>query len=120
MNDHEIADRQRQLTDLYVAFNKRDIPTLLTAMASDVLWPNGWEGGTVRGHDEVRAYWTRQWAQIEPTVAPTAFRTESDGRIAVTVQQVVRDKAGMTLANQTVTHVYRFVDDLVAEMEILE
>ncbi|MCP3782578.1 hypothetical protein NLX85_04245 [Micromonospora sp. A3M-1-15] len=51
---------------------------------------------------------------------PTAFRTESDGRIAVTVRQVVRDKAGTTLANRTVTHVYRFVDDLVAEMEILE
>jgi hypothetical protein len=66
----------------------------------------------------VRDYWTRQWAQIEPTVVPTGFRTESDGRIAVTVHQVVRDRAGTTLADQTVTHVYRFVDDLVAEMEI--
>jgi nuclear transport factor 2 (NTF2) superfamily protein len=120
MEGQEIANRQRQLTDLYTAFNERDIPSLLAAMASDVLWPNGWEGGTVRGHDQVHAYWTRQWEQIEPTVVPTAFRAESDGRIAVTVQQVVRDKAGVTLANQTVTHVYRFVDDLIAEMEILE
>ena len=120
MTDQEAADQQRRLTDLYLAFNQRDIPALLAAMASDVRWPNGWEGGTVRGHDEVRAYWTRQWAQIEPTVVPTAFRTESDGRIAVTVRQVVRDKAGTTLANRTVTHVYRFVGDLVAEMEILE
>jgi ketosteroid isomerase-like protein len=115
-----MANRQRQLTELYTAFNERDVPALLAAMTPDVLWPNGWEGGTVRGHDELRAYWTRQWEQIEPTVVPTAFRTESDGRIAVTVQQVVREKAGMILANQTVTHVYRFVDGLIAEMEIRE
>ncbi|MCP3782577.1 nuclear transport factor 2 family protein [Micromonospora sp. A3M-1-15] len=55
MTDQEAADQQRRLTDLYLAFNQRDIPALLAAMASDVRWPNGWEGGTVRGHDEVRA-----------------------------------------------------------------
>ncbi|WP_262287308.1 nuclear transport factor 2 family protein [Micromonospora sp. MA102] len=119
MTDPETADRQRRLTDLYLAFNRRDLPALLAALAADVRWPNGWEGGTVRGHDEVRAYWTRQWAQIEPTVVPTAFRAGSDGRVAVTVKQVVRDKAGATLVDQTVTHVYRFVDGLVAEMEIV-
>jgi hypothetical protein len=120
VKDREVADRQGRLRDLYTAFNKRDMPTLLAAMAPDVLWPNGWEGGTVRGHDELRAYWTRQWAQIEPTVVPTVFKAENDGRTAVTVQQVVRDKAGVTLVTQTVTHVYRFADDLVAEMEIIE
>jgi hypothetical protein len=28
----KMANRQRQLTELYTAFNERDIPTLLTAM----------------------------------------------------------------------------------------
>lgn len=114
------SDQQGQLTDLYAAFNRRDIPALLAAMAPDVVWPNGWEGGTLRGRDEVRDYWTRQWGQIVPTVIPTGFSSESDGRIAVTVQQVVRDKAGTIIADGTVTHVYRFVDGLVTEMEILE
>ncbi|MEU0550780.1 nuclear transport factor 2 family protein [Micromonospora sp. NPDC005979] len=111
---------QALLTNLYAAFNARDIPTLLTALKPDVSWPNGWEGGVVHGREMVGAYWRRQWEQIEPTVTPTAFSTEADGRIAVTVHQVVHDKAGAKIANHTVTHVYRFDRGLVAEMEIRE
>jgi hypothetical protein len=62
----------------------------------------------------------RQWAQIQPTVVPTGFMEENDGRTAVTVHQVVRDAAGSILADGTVTHVYRFTDGLVDEMEIRE
>jgi ketosteroid isomerase-like protein len=113
-------DQQRRLTDLYAAFNRRDVPALLAAMTPDVAWPNGWEGGTVRGRDEVRDYWTRQWAEIDPTVVPTGFGLEDDGRIAVTVHQVVRDAAGAVIADRTVTHVYRFDGALVSEMEIRE
>lgn len=111
---------QSLLADLYAAFNRRDVPVLLAVMTPDVSWPNGWEGGTVHGRDEVSAYWRRQWEQLDPSVTPTAFTTEADGRIAVTVHQVVRDKAGALLADQTVTHVYRFANGLVAAMEIRE
>ncbi|HEY2764792.1 MAG TPA: nuclear transport factor 2 family protein [Pseudonocardiaceae bacterium] len=120
MSPEGVPDQQRHLTELYAAFNRRDLPALLAAMAPDVVWPNGWEGGTLRGRDEVRNYWTRQWGQIVPTVTPTGFRSESDGRITVTAQQVVRDKAGTIIVDGTVVHVYRFVDGLVTEMEILE
>ncbi len=118
MNSPELAAAQNKLNSLYTAFNNRDIPRLLAAMTPDVSWPNGWEGGVVHGRDELSAYWRRQWDQIESTVVPTAFTTESDGRVAVTVHQVVRDKAGNELANRDVVHVYRFVDGLVADMEI--
>ncbi|MEU7843809.1 nuclear transport factor 2 family protein [Micromonospora sp. NPDC049114] len=118
MDSPELATSERLLTHLYAAFNERDIPALLAAMTPDVSWPNGWEGGLVHGRDEVSAYWRRQWDQLEPTVIPTAFAAEADGRIVVTVHQVVRDKTGATIADHTVTHVYRFNDGLVAEMEI--
>ena len=111
---------QRQLTDLYAAFNRRDISALLAVMDPDVTWPNGWEGGTIRGREGLREYWTRQWAQIQPTVVPTGFMEEDDRRMAVTVHQVVRDAAGSILADGTVTHVYRFKDGLVDDMEIRE
>ncbi|MFI2713584.1 nuclear transport factor 2 family protein [Micromonospora sp. NPDC018662] len=107
-----------RLTALYAAFNERDVPTLLASMTPDVSWPNGWEGGVLRGRAEVRDYWRRQWAELDPSVTPTSFVVEPDGRIAVAVHQVVRDTAGVELANHTVTHVYRLVDGLVAEMEI--
>jgi ketosteroid isomerase-like protein len=108
------------LADYYVAFNRRDVSSLLAAMTPDVAWPNGWEGGTVQGRAEVGEYWRRQWEEIDPTVTPTAFALEPDGRIAVTVDQTVRDRAGAVLFERTVTHVYRFTDGLVSRMEIRE
>jgi hypothetical protein len=102
----------------YAAFNARDIDTVLVVMHPDVIWPNGMEGGTVVGHAAVRAYWTRQWAVIDPRVEPRGFTTEADGRVAVTVRQVVRDLAGTVLKEATVAHVYAFQDGLIKSMEI--
>src|SRR5580765_8342660 len=90
----------------YAAFNARDIDTVLVVMHPDVIWPNGMEGGTVVGHAAVRAYWTRQWAVIDPRVEPRGFTTEADGRVAVAVHQVVRDLAGTVLKEAAVQHVY--------------
>ncbi len=56
---------QAMFERLYERFNARDIDGVLAHLASDVDWPNGWEGGYVKGHDEVRDYWTRQWAEID-------------------------------------------------------
>ncbi|MFC0506612.1 nuclear transport factor 2 family protein [Micromonospora costi] len=120
MTPAELAERTRRLTDLYAAFNARDLPSLMAALAADVCWPNGWEGGIVQGRDAVAAYWQRQWAQIDPRVEPTAFGVDADGRVAVTVHQVVRDSEGAILVDHTVTHLYRFAGTLVAEMEIRE
>jgi ketosteroid isomerase-like protein len=103
---------------LYDRFNARDIDAVLAHLTTDVDWPNGWEGGYVHGHDEVRAYWTRQWEAIDGTVAPQAFATEPDGRIDVTVHQVVKTLEGEVVEDTTVHHVYRLRDEQVVQMEI--
>jgi ketosteroid isomerase-like protein len=118
MSDAVPSDLQRELGGLYDGFNARDIDTVLAALAPDVVWPNGWEGGVVRGHEEVRDYWTRQWRQVDPTVTPLGFTYEEDGRVAVQVHQVIRETNGAPIADGQVTHVYRFRDGLVTEMEI--
>lgn len=105
---------------LYERFNARDIDAVLARLTPDVDWPNGWEGGYVRGRDEVRAYWTRQWAEIDGKVTPEGFSVEPDGRIDVTVHQVVKDRGGKLLSDATVHHVYRLRDDQVEHMEIRE
>jgi nuclear transport factor 2 (NTF2) superfamily protein len=112
------AEERRRLTDLYAAFNARELETVLSALAPDVSWPNGWEGGVVEGHEAVREYWTRQWSQIDPTVTPTAFAYTDDGLIAVTVAQTIRDRDGTLLGEGVVTHVYRFREGLVTDMQI--
>lgn len=85
---------KQSLRDLYVAFNTRDIDGVLAMLAEDVDWPNAWEGGRLRGRDAVRDYWTRQWASIDPRVEPVAFSERDDGRIAIDIDQVVRNLAG--------------------------
>lgn len=104
----------------YAAFNARDIDAVLTIMHPDVDWPNGWEGGRVLGHDEVREYWMRQWKVIDPTVTPERFVMEGDGRIAVHVHQVVRDLEGNVISDGRAEHVYRIEDGLIKSMEIRE
>ena len=102
----------------YAAFNARDIDAVLAVMHPDVDWPNGMDGGRVLGHAAVRAYWTRQWALIDPRVEPIGFTVEADGRVAVAVHQVVRDLAGTVLKDAMVEHVYAFQDGLITSMEI--
>jgi hypothetical protein len=112
--------REAQLSGLYAAFNARDIDALLHQMTADVDWPNAWQGGRVKGHDGVRNYWTRQWAEIDPTVEPLAFKARPDGRVAVDVHQVVRSPDGELLAEGNVVHVYAFRDELIARMDVEE
>ena len=49
----------------YAAFNARDIDAALATMAPDVTWPKAFKGGFAHGHQEVRAYWTEQWSEID-------------------------------------------------------
>ncbi len=108
------------LRNTYNNFNNRNIDETLSSMHKDVAWPNGMEGGIENGHDAVRAYWTRQWQLIDPNVEPLSFAVQEDGRIDVTVNQVVRDMEGGLLSDQLVHHIYTIKDGLISGMEILE
>lgn len=114
------ADTEQLLLLAYDLFNRRDSDAALAGMTADVDWPNGMEGGYVHGHDAVRDYWTRQWGIIDPRVEPQGMVLEDDGRVAVTVLQVVRDLAGTVLTERIVVHLYRLREGLVAHMEIRE
>jgi ketosteroid isomerase-like protein len=114
------VDHEALLRDVYEAFNRRDIDAAVAAMHPDVDWPNAWEGGRVHGHEAVRAYWTRQFAQIDPRVEPLRFEVADDGRVAIAVHQVVHALDGSLLADREVTHVYALRDGLVVHMEVIE
>ena len=106
------------LTNTYNAFNARDIDAVLAVMHPDVDWPNGWEGGRVYGHQEVRDYWTRQWMAIDPHVEPVGFDTDETGRTVVKVHAVIRDLEGNVISDGMVEHVYMIKDGLIKSMEI--
>ena len=75
------------INEAYLNFNKRNIDAILLLMSEDVLWPNGWEGGYVKGHKEVREYWTRQWNSINPIVEPMTIK--ENNKYETEVHQVV-------------------------------
>ncbi|MEH1924142.1 nuclear transport factor 2 family protein [Nostoc sp.] len=102
----------------YAAFNARDIDAALALMTADVAWPKAFKGGFVRGSEEVRAYWTEQWSEINPHVEPVSFDSEEAGRILVDVHQVVRDLAGSVLADEHVGHRFTLEHGLIQAMEV--
>lgn len=113
---------EKQWEDLvrkaYSAFNGRDIDTALSTMHPDVEWPKAFEGGYVKGHEEIRKYWTRQWSEINPHVDPVGFTERPDGSLEISVHQVVKDLQGATLFDGTIKHVYTMQDGLLRKMDI--
>ena len=110
---------------MYDRFNARDIDGVLDALADDVAWANGMDGGHVHGCEAVRDYWTRQWTIVIPNVEPVSFDKAADGSIVVKVQQSVYDLEGRPLQDQThglqdkmVGHVFRFQEGKVTHFDI--
>jgi hypothetical protein len=102
----------------YAAFNDRDIDNALSTMQSDVQWSKAWEGGYISGHDEIKSYWTRQWSEINPNVAPVGFHERANGSLEVRVHQNVKDLQGNLMFDGQVKHIYTFQDGLIKTMDI--
>lgn len=113
-----MADTMSVIGQAYSAFNERNIDGAVALMTADVSWPKASEGGTVAGKEEIRHYWTRQWAEFDPHVEPVEMTEESSGRIRVRVHQVVKSLQGDVLADSEVVHVFTVRDGLIAAMEL--
>ena len=113
-----LAPEIELLRAAYAAFNARDVDAALALMTSDVAWPKAFKGGFVRGPEEVRAYWTEQWSEINPHVEPVAFHPEEAGQVLVEVHQVVRDLVGAVLADEHVGHRFTIAHGLIQAMEV--
>lgn len=113
---------EKKIQDLfkkaYAAFSARDIDTALSTMHSDVEWPKAFEGGYVTGHDEIRKYCTRQWAEINPTVEPVTFNKRQNGTFEISVHQAVKDLQDNLMFDGIVKHIYTLQDGLLRRMEI--
>jgi hypothetical protein len=102
----------------YSAFNKRDIDGALALMTQDVSWPKASEGGKVVGKEEIRAYWTRQWAEFDPHVEPLAMTEEGRGKTRVRVHQLVKSLQGDVLSDSEVLHVFTVNIGLITAMDL--
>jgi hypothetical protein len=114
----DLSAARELLSGAYQDFNDRRLDEVLARLHPAVEWANGMEGGHVYGREGVRAYWTRQWAMINPHVEPLSIEPDQQGRVIVEVHQVVRDPAGEVLVDKIVHHAYRFAEGLIQRMDI--
>jgi hypothetical protein len=87
-------------------------------MSENVSWPKASEGGRVIGKEEIRSYWSRQWKEFDPHVAPIEVIDRGAGKIDVRVHQLVRSLGGAVLSDSEVWHVYTIADGLIERMDI--
>lgn len=102
----------------YEYFNNRDIDGVLSLMQPGVKWPNGWKGGYVNGHEAVKAYWQRQWKELDPKVTPVSINEKDDNKLEVEVHQLVKDLQGNVIADGIIKHIYFFESSLISGMEL--
>ena len=115
-----MSSNQQFLQNLYDAFNKGEIETIISVMHPDVKWANGVEGGFVYGRDAVREYWTNQYKVIQVQLETLKFETDENNRNVVTVDQIVRDLQGNLLADTTVQQIFTIENGLISIYEIGE
>jgi hypothetical protein len=116
--ENRVPDDVELLKRVYALFNRRDIESVLAAMHPDVVWANGMEGGHVYGRDEVRSYWKRQWALVDPRVEPVEISSNGKGEVAIKVHHVVRDLTGNVTADRLVIHVFQVRNGLIQRFDI--
>lgn len=103
--------------EIYRNFNERKIDDIIVCTTNDVKWANGMEGGFVHGHDELRAYWLRQFSIINPTVIPEDI-SEIGGIVKIEAHQVVRDLEGKIIMDKYIYHHFFMDHDKIAKFEI--
>ena len=111
---------QELISQAYFAFNQRDVDAALMLMSENVSRPKASKGGRVVGRQEVRDYWTRQWAEFDPRVDVFEVVDREAGKTDVKVHQVVKNLKGDILSDTELWHVYTIANGLIERMDIKE
>lgn len=105
------------LQNLYDAFNRREVETIISTMAEDVKWANGMEGGYVFGRENVREYWRGQFEIINPQLEILELKSDENTSV-VNLRQIIKDLDGNVLIDKTVEHIFYFENGLIKTFEI--
>lgn len=111
---------QTLISEVYSAFNKRDVDATLALMSENVNWPKASEGGRVVGKQNISEYWTRQWTHFNPHVEVLEVVEHNNSMTQVRVHQLVRNLEGDVLSDTELWHIYTIHNNLIERMDILE
>jgi hypothetical protein len=111
-------DAQALLTKVYDAYNRQDFAAFSAYLTLDVDWPNQLQGGRVVGHDAVAAQWRETARSIQVDLAPVTFSLQPDGRVAVNVNQIVRNLGGQIWSDTCVRHLFTLEGGMIARLDV--
>lgn len=111
-------NHQALIQQAYAAFNVRDIPALLAMLHPQVRWARTPQGDHLTGPDAVVKYWWGLWQEIDVHDEPADIRELADGRLEVTVHQVIKDKQGNIVSEGPLGVVYTLQRGLIQQMDI--
>jgi hypothetical protein len=74
----------------------------------------------VVGKEEIRAYWTRQWKELDPRVDQLEVLDQGAGRTHVRVHQLMKSLGADVLADSEIWHVYTITNGLIERMDLGE
>ena len=104
--------------DAYRRFNKSDITALLDLLDPDVELPDPLSGRKLRGVDEAREYWEREFALVEPTLLVSEIVEIGDALLVVVFQELYDRESGKLLGHGvTAVHRVTFRGDRIASIE---
>jgi len=110
------ADRTATIEALYRALNQRNLDAALAHFGPGATWPNAEGGGTVSGHDALRAYFTALWKKVDPIMEPVRIEPGPAGQTRVVVDQLVRSQDGKVLDHGQFEHMFAFDGPFVSRM----
>ncbi len=105
------------IRQLWRHLNARDFERASALLHPAVDWAGILEGGRLNGPESVVAYWRRMMDYIRPESAIVSFEDLPDGRLAARMHHVLRRPGGAFWADEEVTQVFSFRDDLIVRMD---
>ncbi len=100
----------------YAAYNRQDTDALLAFVSEDVDWPDG--QARLHGKQELRTYWTRQWAETRTRDEVLEIATPLPHHSIVRIGQVVCALTGAVISTGTFEHDYLIEDCLIMRLDI--
>lgn len=105
----------------YEAYNARDADALLEYVTEDVNWPDGTtddKSKRLHGREALRQYWLKQWAVSRTRDTPTEALELPDGRVKVSLDQIVRAIDGKELSRGRFEYLFELRGPLISRLDI--
>lgn len=112
------SPRLAAVRELYARFNEADIDGVVELLAPDVEMPDVLHGRTLRGVEEARAFWEREFQLVEPSITVREVVEVGNAVLAVVYQETYDRNGGQSLGpGVAAVHRLTFRRDRVAAIE---